>query len=277
MWDLHIDAYSPKEMASRVEKIGVAKATNSFTKMFVLSLLAGGFIALGSQFYTFIIHDSVLSLGFTLGLILIIIGGAELFTGNTLTVMAYVQKKISFYLMLRNWVIVFAGNFLGALILVLLVYLAQQPLINDQLVGAKTILIANTKVNYSFLEAFMRGILCNILVVLAVWLSFGARSVTDKIAAIILPIAAFVTSGFEHSIANMYFIPMGILLVHRNIGFEQAEEILGYPINTDMLNWGSFIINNLIPVTLGNIVGGVLFVGLVYWFVYLKDEDPGLN
>ncbi len=286
MWDIHIDAYSPKDIAAKAEKIGVAKATNSFTKMFILSLLAGGFIAFGAQFYTFIVHDSVLplgltqligGLGFTLGLILVIIGGAELFTGNALIVMAYVQRKISLYLMIRNWIIVFAGNFLGALILVLLVYLSQQPLMNGQLVGAKYVLITNTKVNYDFIEAFTRGILCNMLVVLAVWLSFGARSVADKISAIILPIAAFVTSGFEHSIANMYFIPMGILLAHRNIGFAQAETILGNPINLEMLTWGNFVLNNLIPVTLGNIVGGVLFVGLVYWFVYLKDDDPGLN
>ncbi|MEW6624326.1 MAG: formate/nitrite transporter family protein [Bacillota bacterium] len=285
MYDIHIDAYSPKEMAKRVETIGVAKATNSFTKLFILSWLAGAFIALGAQFYAFIVHDSTLflgltqllgGLGFTLGLILVIVGGAELFTGNTLIVMAYVQNKITLFQMLRNWLIVFIGNFGGALAVVLFVFLSQQPHINNELVGTKTILIANTKVNYSFLEAFIRGILCNILVALAVWLSFGARGVADKIIAILLPITAFVASGFEHSIANMYFVPMGILLLNKNIGLPQAELIIGSSITNESLNWTSFLLNNLIPVTIGNVVGGVFFVGLIYWFVYLNETDPGL-
>lgn len=281
MWDLHIDAYSPREMAERVERIGVTKAKLPFGHMLGLGILAGAFIAFGAEFYTFVIHDSKLTLGmtqliggvtFTLGLILVVVAGAELFTGNTLIVMAYVQRKITLKDLLRNWLIVFTGNFIGAFFLVVLMYLSRQWTINHELVGAKVILIANTKVGYTFTVAFIRGILCNALVTLAVWLSISGRHVVDKIVAMLFPITAFVASGFEHSIANMYFIPMGLFLRFDDGVVALAEKVGGVTVNMDRLNWPGFVWYNLIPVTLGNIVGGVFLVGLAYWWVYLRGS-----
>jgi formate/nitrite transporter len=283
MKDIHIDAYSPAEMAQKVEKIGVSKAKNSFDKIFVLSFMAGVFIALGAEFFTLVVHDSSLSVGLTkliggvsfcLGLILVIVAGAELFTGNSLIIMAYVQKKINLYELLYNWFWVYIGNFLGSLFVVLLVVLAGQYSVNNYVLGVKAVNIAVSKVNLTFLEAFTRGILCNLLVALAVWLSFAGRSITDKILSILFPITAFVASGFEHCVANMYFIPVGIILSK----ISSVKTVLenGSINNLNMLTTKNFIFQNLIPVTLGNIVGGVVFVGIAYWFVYLREKDPGL-
>lgn len=281
MYDLHIDAYSPKEMAERVEKIGVTKAKLDFATAMTLSIMAGAFIAFAAEFFTFVIHDSRAGLGFTmlvggaaftLGLIMVVVGGAELFTGNTLIIMAYVGRKITLRDLLRNWAIVFIGNFIGALCLVLLMYLSRQWTINKDLIGAKVILIANAKVGMSFLTALIRGILANILVVMAVWLAIGGRSVADKILGMLFPITAFVASGFEHSIANMYFVPMGLLLKQVEGLVALAEKTGGVTINLDRLTWSGFLVRNLIPVTLGNIIGGVVFVGLAYWFVYLRKR-----
>jgi formate/nitrite transporter len=281
VYDLHIDAYSPKEMAERVEKIGVTKAKLDFATTMTLSIMAGAFIAFAAEFFTFVIHDSKASLGFTmlvggaaftLGLIMVVVGGAELFTGNMLIIMAYVGRKITLRDLLRNWVIVFFGNFIGALTLVLLMYLSRQWTINQDLIGARVILIANSKVDYSFLTALIRGVLANILVVMAVWLAIGGRSVADKILGMLFPITAFVASGFEHSIANMYFVPMGLLLKKVDGLVALAEKTGGVTVNLERLSWAGFLVRNLIPVTLGNIIGGVVFVGLAYWFVYLRKR-----
>lgn len=269
------DAYKPKEMALRVEKAGVAKANLDFLSTLVLSMLAGAFIALGSVFYTFVTHNSTLSLGLTqlvgglvfcLGLILVVLAGAELFTGNNLIVMACVDKKITATKLLRNWGIVYAGNFIGALIIVLLIYMSGHWSFGD--VGVKALLIANQKVNLSFGEAIFSGIFCNILVCLAVWLCFAGRSVTDKILAILFPITAFVALGFEHSVANMYFIPAGLLLAD-NAHFVNAAG----NIDLSQLTVSGFLFNNLLPVTIGNMIGGGVLVGLVYWFIYLRNRN----
>lgn len=281
MYDLHIDAYSPKEMAERVEKIGVTKAKLDFATAMTLAVMAGAFIAFAAEFFTFVIHDSSASLGFTmlvggaaftLGLIMVVVGGAELFTGNTLIIMAYVSRKITLRELLRNWATVFIGNFIGALTVVLLMYLSRQWTINKDLIGIKVILIANGKVGMDFLTALIRGILANILVVMAVWLAIGGRSVADKILGMLFPITAFVASGFEHSIANMYFVPMGLLMKRVDGLVALAEKTGGVTINLERLSWTGFLIRNLIPVTLGNIIGGVVFVGLAYWFVYLRKR-----
>lgn len=278
VWDLHLDAYAPREIAQRVERLGVTKAKMNFWTTLALSIIAGAFIAFGAEFFTFIVHDSPLGVGltallggiaFSLGLILVVIAGAELFTGNTLIIMAYLQRTISPSQLLRNWAIVFLGNLLGALSMVALMYYSGQFMANNQLVGAKALLIANAKVNLPFMEALIRGILCNILVTLAVWLAIGGRYVVDKIVAIIFPITAFVASGFEHSIANMYFIPMGMLLQRNPSVLGQAQLVGNTVIDPARLGWAGFL-GNLIPVTLGNIIGGVLFVGCAYWFVYLR-------
>jgi len=214
-----VDAYAPKEIAARIEDAGVSKSTTDPLRVFALAILAGVFIALGSTFFTVVTYDSSLinagvlrligGLVFCLGLVLVVVAGAELFTGNNLIVMAYVEKKVTLEQLLANWGIVFIGNFIGALGIMLLIYLSGHWNIDGGAVGAKAIAIANAKVNLTWMEAFSRGMLCNILVCLAIWLCFAGRTVVDKVLAILFPITAFVALGFEHSVANMYFIPAG--------------------------------------------------------------------
>lgn len=256
------DAYSPEVMAIRVENAGIAKAKLGFIQTFTLAILAGCFIALGSAFYTVVITESGLGFGpakllggiaFSLGLILVIVGGAELFTGNNLIIMAWADGKVSHSQLLRNWGIVYVGNFVGSIFIALLVALSGIFEFQSGAVGATAVTIADSKISLTFEEAFFRGILCNILVCLAVWLCFSARTVAGKIAALLFPISAFVALGFEHSVANMYLLPVGYLA-----GSEQVTLS------------GLFL--NLIPVTLGNIVGGSGFVALTYWLVYLRNK-----
>ncbi|MCC6192330.1 MAG: formate transporter FocA [Anaerolineales bacterium] len=270
-------------MAVKAEQIGVRKAHLNPISMFVLAMLAGAFIALGAVFATtvsagasalpFGVARLLAGLVFSLGLILVIIGGAELFTGNNLIVMAWASRKVSTALLLKNWAVVYLGNFFGSLGTALLVYLGGQFTFGQGAVGAAALATANAKVGLGFLQAIALGILCNALVCLAVWLTFSARTTTDRILAIIPPIAAFVAAGFEHSVANMYFIPVGLFIkagapasFWTNIGRTAADYA--------SLTWGSFLFRNLLPVTLGNIVGGTLLVGAVYWFVYLRQAIP---
>ena len=274
MENFSIDAYKPKEIADRIEQVSISKSTIDPSRIFVLALLAGVFIALASVFYTLVIHESTMSPGitrligglvFSLGLILVIVAGAELFTGNNLLVMAYVDRKITFKQLMLNWSLVFLGNLVGSLAIVLLIYLSDHWLISNGAVGAKAIMIANSKVNLSFMVAFSRGILCNILVCMAVWMCFACHTVADKILAIILPVAGFVAMGFEHSVANMFFIPAG-LVAQTNPDIMQS---IASSVDLSHLNMAGFM-SNLLPVTLGNIVGGSVFVGLTYWFIYLR-------
>ena len=279
MEQFDIDAYVPAQMALRVEKAGISKGNKDFFSTFTLAMMAGIFIALGAAFFTYVIHDSTLSVGltkliggfvFSLGLILVIITGAELFTGNNLIVMAFISRKLSLGQLLRNWGIVFVGNLVGALIVVFLIFLTGQWIAGGGTVGVTALMIANGKVNLTFLEAVSKGILCNILVCLAVYLCFSGRSVTDKILAILFPITAFVALGFEHSIANMYFIPAGLLLKHSPEVLAAAQDILGRIPDLSSLTISGFILNNLLPVTIGNIIGGTLFVGIAHWFLFLR-------
>jgi formate transporter len=280
MEELKSDAYSPAEIASRISQIAAKKSGLDFFRLFLLAILAGIYIGFGGEFFTMVTHKSGLAYGmnslvgglvFSLGLILVVIAGAELFTGNTLMVMGFADGVIGASALLRSWAIAFAGNIVGALALVGVMYLSRQWSLDGNLVGARALLIANAKVNLGFVDAFARGILCNALVVLAVWLCFGARSTTDKILAIIFPITAFVASGFEHSIANGYFIPMGIMLKGQPAVIAAAEVMNGAPVSLANLTWAGFLLKNLLPVTLGNIVGGSLLVGLVYWSIYLRE------
>jgi formate/nitrite transporter len=278
MEKFEIDAYSPAQMAARVEKAGITKGNLDFTTMFVLAIMAGVFISFGAVLCTYVINESTLSEGFTkliggvvfcVGLILVVVAGAELFTGNNLIIMAYVSKKVTMNQLLRNWITVFLGNLAGSLIIVFLIYMTGMWTGGKATVGVKALLIANGKVNLTLSQAFFRGILCNMLVCLAVWLCFSGRSVTDKILAIIFPITAFVALGFEHSIANMYFIPAGIVAK----GLPEVIEALsskGALPDLSNLNIFGFLIRNLLPVTLGNIIGGGVFIGAIYWFVYLR-------
>ncbi len=274
-----IDAYTPKEIAARVEKAGVGKANMEVGAMFALAALAGAFIALGAIFYTFVTHNSGLPLGlnqllgglvFCLGLILVVVAGAELFTGNNLIVMACVSGDISISRLLRNWGIVYIGNFFGALLMVALIYFSNHWSFGD--VGVRALLIANKKVQLGFSEAVVKGVLCNILVCLAVWLTFACRSVSGKILAILFPITAFVALGFEHSIANMYFIPSGLILMQNAEVVKAAAQLSGGLIDLSQLTVSGFLFKNLLPVTLGNMLGGGGLVGGVYWFIYLRQS-----
>jgi len=265
------DAYTPAEVAQRVEAVGVVKARADVLTTLPLAVLAGAFIALGALFFTVAIttganaEDVPVIFGwnrllggvaFSLGLILVVVGGAELFTGNNLIAMAWAADRISTRMLLRNWGVVYLGNFIGALGTAILAYLAGVHLLGDGAVGDTAVRIALAKTELSPMQAVARGILCNVLVCLAVWLCYAARSVTDKVLAIVFPISAFVAAGFEHSVANMYFLPIGMLLAADG----------GQPIGT------AGAVANLVLVTAGNIIGGTVLVALVYWFVYLRGE-----
>lgn len=277
---LKIDSLLPAEMASQAESLGIAKANMPHLKTLILAVLAGAFIAFGAVFFTTVTTASTMSYGitrliggicFSLGLVLVIVGGAELFTGNNLIIMAWANKKVNTIQILINWGLVYLGNFIGAMFIVFLMMMSKQYLSASGQVGIQTLNIAKAKCEMGFLQAFSLGILCNILVCLAVWLCYSSKTITGKILSIVFPITAFVTCGFEHSIANMYFIPKAILLLQ-----QKNPEILilikQSNFNYDSITWSNFIINNLLPVTLGNIVGGAVLVGLVYWFVYLRNN-----
>jgi formate transporter len=279
----HIDALLPPEMAERAETIGVKKAEMPFMSMFALAVLAGAFIGLGAIFATTVTAGSTLPFGitrlvtglvFSLGLILVIVGGAELFTGNTLIAMAFTSGKVPLMGLLRNWGIVYLGNFLGSVATAGLMFVTGQYTFGGGVIGVAALNIANAKVNLSPLQAIALGIMCNALVCLAVWLCFSARSTTDKILAIIPPITAFVACGFEHSVANMYFIPIAIMVkFYAPPSFWELPALSGINLTSASyphLNVSSFLVNNLLPVTLGNIIGGTVLVGLVYWFIYLR-------
>ena len=210
-------------------------------------------------------------MAFSLGLILVIVGGAELFTGNNIIVMAWANKRIKTTQVLRNWSIVFFGNFVGAVSIALLMFYSEQYSSGSGSIGAKALGIAEVKCSLGFTQAIVLGILCNTLVCLAVWLCYSAKTTSGKIMAIIFPITAFVAAGFEHSIANMYFIPKAILI--KNLATDDFwTAIHASPEMYENLTWSNFFINNLLPVTIGNIIGGAVMVGLVYWFVYLKGN-----
>jgi formate transporter len=272
----NMDAYTPAEMAQRVQTVGVSKANLEIATMFALAVLAGAFIALGANVATIAFTDNGLGYGvsrllgglaFSLGLILVIVGGAELFTGNNLIIMAWASGMLSTSRLLRNWVIVYLGNFVGGLGTAVGVYVSRQWTFDAYHVGATALAIADAKVHYDFLSAFALGAFCNALVCLAVWLCFSARTTTDKILAIVPPITAFVAAGFEHSVANMYFIPMGLLLRHQPHVVEVAQHSIEQLAD---LTWRGFFVNNLLPVTLGNLFGGTIMVAAVYWYVYLR-------
>src|SRR5512136_1254807 len=220
--ETRIDALLPQEMAEKAEAIGIRKAALPFLPLFALAILAGAFIGLGAMFATntaaaasnlpYGVARLLIGLTFCLGLILVVVGGAELFTGNNLIVMAWASRKISTLALLRNWLIVYIGNFLGSLSTAVLVFLSRQYTAGAGSVGAAALNTAVSKVNLGFVQAVALGVLCNGLVCLAIWLTYSARSVADKILAILFPISAFVASGFEHSVANMYFIPYALLI-----------------------------------------------------------------
>ena len=272
-----MNCFTPKEVCANSLSTFQAKAALSISRMACLGFLAGAYIAFGAEAATMITHDLsiqgisrlVSGMIFSTGLMLVLIAGGELFTGNILMWMGVVDGSVKPLAMLRNWLWVYLANFAGSLAVVYLMYYSGLWSFNNSLVGASVIKIAWGKVGLSFGAALVRGILCNWLVCLAVWMAYASKDVIGKIVGIFFPITLFVASNFEHSIANMYYVPAGILAL-RNPAAVAASHLAG---KTDVLNWRNFLVANLLPVTIGNILGAALFVAFFYWFAYLRQSD----
>ena len=256
------DAYAPRQIADRVRDVGVAKARLPLASLLLLGVLAGAFIGLGALMFTLVASDASLGfaaqrllggLVFSLGLLLVVVAGAELFTGNNLIAMAWASGLVSSRELLRNWAWVALANLVGAAGMALLVWLSGHAAMNQGAVGRTVVALATAKVQLPWAEAFCRGVLCNVLVCMAVWMAFAGRSVMDRAVAVVFPVTAFVAAGFEHSIANLYLFPLAMLL--------------GAPLSVGDL------LGNLLPVVAGNIVGGSVLVAGVYWAIYLRP--PG--
>ncbi len=269
-----VDAFTPAEVAVKVKTVGVDKANMPLVSLVILSMMAGAFIAFGAMYYTVTITDSSMAYGmtklvgglaFSLGFILVVIAGAELFTGNTLVLMAWAKGKVSLGALLKNWGIVYIGNTIGALVMVCLVYLSGYLDAHHHQVGVTAMNAGLAKVDNTLIESFVLGLFCNVLVCLASWMVYASRTVSDKVLAILFPISAFVAMGFEHCIANMYMIPVAILAsmdpaVVAASGVEAAQ--------LDALSLSGFLAN-VIPVTIGNIIGGGVFVAMTYYLVFV--------
>jgi formate transporter len=262
------DAFSPVQIAERIENVGVTKARLPLLQMVMLGVLAGAFIGLGALYYTLVISDAQLSfavarltgaLCFTLGLLLVVVAGAELFTGNNLIAMAWADGKVSSGEVLRNWVVVCLANFAGAAGLAMLVFLSGHFDLGGGAVARTYLTIAVAKSTLPLSELFFRGVLCNVLVCMAVWMAMAGRSVTDRFVAIVLPVSAFVAAGFEHSIANMFFLPAALLITGSGVSIPGAEAITM-----------AAMLRNLVTVIAGNIVGGSVLVALVYHVIYRR-------
>jgi len=276
-----VDCRTPANTAEKLSKsICVTKVNASFLKLMILGVFAGVFIGFGAQLATMTGHDMgnyfgvgftklVMGMVFSVGLILVVIAGAELFTGNNLVIISALDKRISWGKVFKHWLIVFSANFIGSILIVYLIYYSGLWKSADNQVGAFSLKIANAKVNLSFVEALTRGILCNWLVCLAVWMAIASRYVMGKVFAIVFPVTAFVASGFEHSVANIFFIFKGILLKSQPAVVSASGLSMESMSN---LNWNGFIFKNLVPVTIGNIIGGAFFVAFLYWVVYLKPQ-----
>jgi formate transporter len=288
------DAIMPATMAVRAEEIGVKKATTDPLSVLVLSVLAGAFIAFGAIFATTVSAGSIIAtsadgsatfsaglpyglvrllagLSFSLGLILVVIAGAELFTSNNLIVMAWASGKVKTRDLLLNWLLVFTGNFVGAIATAGLMFYTTQYESGAGSVGLTALATANSKVSHGMIATMTLGIMCNALVCLAIWMSYSARTNIDRIVTVVPPTAAFVAAGFEHSIANVYFIPMGLIIkagAPDSFWTAIGKTAGDFP----ALTWENFFLANLLPVTIGNIIGGSVMVAAVYWFVYLRKQ-----
>lgn len=283
---LEVDAYAPAKMADRVGMVGVSKSKLSTLTLLALSILAGVFIALGAQLWMLVVHTATSNYGlnqlvggvaFTLALVLIVIAGAELFTGNCLIAMSFMARKITGRDLVRNLIIAFIGNFIGALTLVLWIYNSGQWMANNYLLGAKIVLTANDKVNIPFGAAFTRGVLCNTLVCLGIWLCYSGRSNLDKMLALLWPISCLIACGFEHCVVNMWLIPMALVLKGNSSVVAAAEKVIGGKLDISNLTFfKGFLIDNMIPVVLGNLFGGVVLIAGVYWYIYLRPSKKAL-
>lgn len=287
------DAILPDAMALRAEALGVKKAVTDPLSLFVLAVLGGAFIAFGAIFATTVSAGAITGsaadgaafsaqlpfgltklltgLSFSVGLILVLIAGAELFTGNTMIVMAWASRKVTTRALLLNWVVVFCGNAAGAILTAALMFFTTQYTFGGGAVGLAALYTANAKAAFDFVPALALGIMCNALVCLAVWMCYGGRSALEKIFLIIPPVSAFVAAGFEHSIANIYYLPIGLFI---KAGAPESfwSAIHKTPADFPALTWHGFLLGNLLPVTIGNILGGSVMVAAVYWFVYLRKR-----
>ncbi len=283
--EVSFDALLPAEMAVKAAETGVKKTGLDLLRMFLLAILAGAFIAMGAIFATTVsAGGSALPYGivrllagitFTLGLILVVVSGSELFTGNSLIIIAFANRRISLGALLRNWGVVYLGNFVGAVLTAYLMFLTRQYTFGSGSIGLAALNTGEAKTALGFVQAIVLGIFCNALVCMAVWMCYSARSTIDKILAIIPPISAFVAAGFEHSIANMYFIPVALFI--KQLGTPAFfEAIKKTPADFPHLTWSNFFLANLLPVTIGNIIGGVVMVGLMYWFIYLSKASKAV-
>lgn len=273
---MDLPMFTPPQIAEKLGDVCQGKCRTPMKKFFVLAILAGAFIAFGAQLSIIVGSDATLGFGFTkfiagavfsVGLMLVVVAGAELFTGDNLIVISALEKKVRWGELLKAWIAVFIGNLIGSVLIALLLYWSGLWSMNGNLVGAAALKIAGAKVGLTFVQGLVRGILCNWLVCLAVWMATASKDIIGKLFAVFFPVMAFVASGFEHSIANMFFIPYGILLK----SVPQVVEATGKTLaDFAGLNWATLWTKNLIPVTIGNIIGGAFFVGFIYWFVYLK-------
>jgi formate transporter len=277
-----MDALLPAQMARKAEEIGVAKANMDTLSLLALAVLAGAFISLGAIFATvawttggvqvpFGINRIIGGVVFSLGLILVVVGGAELFTGNALIIMAWASRHLSWVKVVRNWGIIYVGNLVGAIATAIFLFISKQFMMGNGAVGITALNIGLAKVNLDFVQAIMLGILCNALVCLAVWLCYSARSTMDKILAIVFPITAFVASGFEHSVANMFFVPIA-LFIKQSAPAAFWQAVGANPATYQSLTWTAFLLRNLLPVTIGNLIGGSVMVGGVYWLIYQRGK-----
>jgi formate/nitrite transporter len=275
-----LDALLPPEMAQQAENVGVRKAALPAVTLVALAVLGGAFIALGGVFAITAAAGSlaapwgvvrvITGMAFSLGLILVLVGGAELFTGNNLIVMAWASGRVTTRALVRNWALVFAGNGAGAVATALLVSVAGVHRFGAGAWGVTALSVAMAKLDFGFVQAVALGILGNALVCLAVWLTYSARTTTDRILAIVPPISAFVAAGFEHSIANAFVVPLALMIARLDPSFAATH---GVTAAADGLSWSRFVVHNLVPVTLGNVIGGAALVGVVYWFVYLRGRE----
>jgi formate transporter len=278
------EAILPPAMAARAEEAGVKRIATDAGTALVLSILAGAFISFGAIFATTVsagggslpygVVKLLSGIAFSVGLILVIVGGAELFTGNNMIVMAWASGKVTTRALLRNWVLAFAGNFVGAFLTAAMMFYSTQYTFGKGAVGLAALGTANSKVSLAFIPAVTLGIMCNALVCLAVWMAYSARSSMDKIMTIVPPVAAFVAAGFEHCIANIYFIPIGLFIkagAPESFWAEVGKSAADFP----NLTWTNFVFANLVPVTIGNAIGGSIMVAAAYWFIYLRNKQPG--
>lgn len=289
-----LETVMPAAMAALAEQSGIKRASMDPTTLLVLSVLAGAFISFGAIFATTVnagtiviapadgsaalsaglpygVSRLLMGLVFSVGILLVVIAGAELFTGNNMIVMAWASHKVSTGQLLLNWTIAFIGNATGAFAAAVLMFLSTQYTFGGGSVGLAALSIANGKTSLAFIPALTLGIMCNALVCLAVWMCYGARTTVDRVVTLVPPITAFAASGFEHSIANIYFIPMGMLI--KSGAPESFWQMIGKrPSDFSSISWENFLVLNLFPVTLGNIIGGSVFVAAVYWFVYLRKQ-----